>query len=217
MAQSYHFSLLLLFLACLVLVTVWSGRRPPSRTDRAHYHWRFHGATLWTVEVSHWRLADRSNKPFPLWSEPAFDDSTWETVDLTAGDTALDAVYGVSGIVPGWTNRGHAGYWGYAWYRIVVQVEAPAGKGLALEGPPGVDDGYQVFQNGILLGSFGNFSFSRPVVYNTQPMSFSLPQPGNGSTSRVLAFRVWMEPSTPANYPDVGGLRTAPDWVRQAR
>ena len=42
-------------------------------------------------------------------------------------------------------------------------------------------------------------------------MRFALPQPGNaGSTTRVLAFRVWMEPSTPANYPDVGGLRTAP-------
>ena len=113
-------------------------------------------------------------------------------------------------MVPGWTNRGHAGHWGYAWYRLRVQVDAPPGKSLALEGPPGVDDGYQVFQNGNLLGSFGGFSSGRPVVYNTQPMRFALPQPANASTPRVLAFRVWMEPSTPANYPDVGGLRTAP-------
>jgi hypothetical protein len=146
-----------------------------------------------------------------LWSEPDFDDSKWETVDLTPRDAALDPVYGVSGMVPGWTERGHAGHWGYAWYRIRVQVEAPPGQKLALEGPPGVDDGYQVFQNGKLIGSFGGFSSSRPVVYNTQPMRFALPQPANtGSTTRVLAFRVWMEPSTPANYPDVGGLRTAP-------
>ena len=114
-------------------------------------------------------------------------------------------------MVPGWTDRGHAGDWGYAWYRIRVQVDAPPGEKLAIEGPPGVDDGYQVFQNGNLLGSFGGFSSSRPVVYNTQPMRFALPQPGNASSpTRVLAFRVWMEPSTPANYPDVGGLRTAP-------
>jgi hypothetical protein len=114
-------------------------------------------------------------------------------------------------VVPGWTDRGHAGHWGYAWYRIRVQVEARPGEKLALEGPPGVDDGYQVFQNGNLLGSFGDFLSSRPVVYNTQPMKFALPQPANtASTARVLAFRVWMEPSTPANYPDVGGLRTAP-------
>ena len=114
-------------------------------------------------------------------------------------------------MVPGWTDRGHAGHWGYGWYRITVQVTRSTEKKLAIEGPPGVDDGYQVFQNGNLLGSFGGFSSSRPVVYNTQPMMFALPQPANaGSPTRVLAFRVWMEPSTPANYPDVGGLRTAP-------
>jgi serine phosphatase RsbU (regulator of sigma subunit) len=146
-----------------------------------------------------------------LWSEPDFDDSKWETVDLAPRDASLDPVYGVSGMVPGWTDRGHAGHWGYAWYRIRVQVTAPPGEKLALEGPPGVDDGYEVFQNGNLVGSFGGFSSRRPVVYNTQPMRFALPQPASaGSPTRVLAFRIWMEPSTPANYPDVGGLRTAP-------
>ena len=100
---------------------------------------------------------------------------------------------------------------GYGWYRLRVQVTAPAGEKLAIEGPPGVDDGYQVFQNGNLLGSFGGFSSSRPVVYNTQPMRFDLSEPGNaGSSTRVLALRVWVERSTPENYPDVGGLRTAP-------
>jgi hypothetical protein len=114
-------------------------------------------------------------------------------------------------MVPGWTVRGHASDWGYGWYRLSVQVTAPAGEKLAIEGPPGVDDGYQIFQNGNLLGSFGGFSSSRPVVYNTQPMRFDLPELGDaGSPTRVLAFRVWMESSTPSNYPDVGGLRTAP-------
>jgi hypothetical protein len=147
----------------------------------------------------------------PLWAEPDFDDSKWEPVDLTPPDASLDPVYGVSGMVPGWTAHGHGGDWGYGWYRLTVQVAAPAGKELAVEGPPGVDDGYQVFQNGKLIGSFGDFSSSRPVVYNTQPVRFDLPKQDNaGSTTRVLAFRIWMEASTPANYPDVGGLRTAP-------
>src|SRR3954470_12631688 len=112
----------------------------------------------------------------PLWAEPGFDDSKWERVDLTPPDGSLDPVYGVSGMVPGWTTRGHAGHWGYGWYRLSGQVTAPTGKELAIEGPPGVDDGYQVFQNGNLVGSFGGFSTSRPVVYNTQPMMFALPQ-----------------------------------------
>jgi serine phosphatase RsbU (regulator of sigma subunit) len=163
--------------------------------------WKFHIGDSPVDPVSH----------APLWAEPGFDDSKWETVDLTPSDGSLDPVYGVSGMVPGWTARGHAGHWGYGWYRLSVRVTAPAGAELAIEGPPGVDDGYQVFQNGNLLGSFGGFSSSRPVVYNTQPMRFSLPQLSNASsTTRVLAFRVWMEPSTPANYPDVGGLRSAP-------
>jgi serine phosphatase RsbU (regulator of sigma subunit) len=163
--------------------------------------WKFHMGDSPADPVSH----------APLWAEPGFDDSEWETVDLTPWDGSLDPVYGVSGMVPGWTARGYAGHWGYGWYRLRVQVTAPAGTELAIEGPPGVDDGYQVFQNGSLLGSFGGFSSSRPVVYNTQPMRFSLPPLSNpSSTTRVLAFRVWMEPSTPANYPDVGGLRSAP-------
>jgi hypothetical protein len=147
----------------------------------------------------------------PLWAEPGFDDSNWETVDLTPPDGSLDPVYGVSGMVPGWTDRGHARHWGYAWYRIRVQVDVPPGKRLALAGPSAVDDGYEVLQDGNLLGSFGGFSSSRPVVYSTQPMMFALPQSPDGSpTTRVLAFRVWMEPSTLKDFPDVGGLRTAP-------
>jgi hypothetical protein len=50
----------------------------------------------------------------PLWAEPEFDDSKWETVDLTPKDGAIDPVVGASGYVPGWTVKGHPGYWGYA-------------------------------------------------------------------------------------------------------
>jgi hypothetical protein len=59
----------------------------------------------------------------PLWAEPDFDDSQWETVDLTPKDGAIDPTAGLSGYVPGWTAKGHPGYWGYAWYRIRVQVQ----------------------------------------------------------------------------------------------
>ena len=212
MAQSYRFSLLLLLLAWFSVDAGAAQVTPAPAGPIEHIVLGVSTAPLYGP----WKfqLGDSPVDPIKhslLWSEPDFDDSKWETVDLTPRDASLDPVYGVSGMVPGWTDRGHAGHWGYAWYRIRVQVEAPPEEKLALEGPPGVDDGYQVFQNGNLVGSFGGFSSSRPVVYNTQPMRFALPQPANaGSPTRVLAFRVWMEPSTPANYPDVGGLRTAP-------
>jgi Stage II sporulation protein E (SpoIIE) len=148
-----------------------------------------------------------------LWAEPGFDDSKWETVDLTSKEGSFDPTIGTSGYLPGWTAKGHPGYWGYAWYRIRVHLQERPGEKLALAGPSDVDDGYQVFDNGELVGSFGDFTAGTPVVYFTQPMMFALSQPagGNpGSSTRVLAFRVWMHPNTLANEPDIGGFHTAP-------
>ena len=149
----------------------------------------------------------------PLWAAPGFDDSTWETVDLTPKEGSFDPTIGVAGYVPGWTAKGHPGYSGYAWYRIRVHVQEGPGEKLTLAGPPDVDDAYQVFDNGELVGNFGDFTGSTPVTYYSQPMIFPLPRPaaGNpGSSTRVLAFRVWMTASTLAQEPDAGGFKTAP-------
>jgi sulfur transfer complex TusBCD TusB component (DsrH family) len=153
----------------------------------------------------------------PLWAEPDFDDSKWETVDLTPKDGAVDPDAGLAGYVPGWTARGHRGYWGYAWYRIRVQVRTRTGQKLALSGPINVDDVYQVFDNGELTGEFGDFTGKRPVVYYTQPRMFPLPLAGlrgagtsPDESTQVLAFRVWMEPYSLIDAPDAGGLRIAP-------
>jgi hypothetical protein len=128
----------------------------------------------------------------PLWAEPDFDDSKWETVDLTPKDGAIDPVSGTSGYVPGWTAKGHLGYWGSAWYRIRVQVltqpgQARQSEGLALAGPADVDDAYQVFDNGELAGHFGDFTGSKPVVYYTRPKMFPLPRPGSHETGTEQA------------------------------
>jgi len=149
----------------------------------------------------------------PLWAEPGFDDAGWETVDLQPKDGALDPVSGLSGYVPGWTARGHAGYWGYAWYRIRVKVESKPGAKLALLGPANVDDAYQAFNDGDLLGSFGTFRSHRPIVYFTQPMMFPIEQnaaQSQGSATKVLAFRFWMEPNTLIGNPESGGIHSAP-------
>jgi hypothetical protein len=168
----------------------------------------------------------------PLWAEPDFDDSKWETVDLTPKDGAFDPIVGLFGYVPGWTAKGHLGYFGYAWYRIRVQVQMRAGAALALAGPADVDDAYQIFDNGELAGHFGDFAGSKPEVYFTQPKMFPLAQPGmneagtgqDGTRSdgavahgigpaghtQVLAFRLWMEPYSLLNGPDAGGMHSAP-------
>jgi len=150
----------------------------------------------------------------PLWAEPQFDDSKWETVSLKPKPGAHDPLGGQAGYLPGWTALGHAGYWGYAWYRIRVQVVATPGEKLAVEGPADVDDAYQLFANGVLLGSFGDFTSRQPTVYYAQPMIFPLPESAvsgaESATSVMLAFRVWMGPSELLTQPDAGGLHTAP-------
>ncbi|RXH57049.1 PP2C family protein-serine/threonine phosphatase [Granulicella sibirica] len=150
----------------------------------------------------------------PLWAESGFDDSHWETVDLTPPEGSFDAFSGVTGYVPGWTAQGHPGYSGYAWYRIRVKVANPSGSKLAIAGPDGdVDDGFQVFANGALLGSFGDFSTSHPTVYVAQPTFFPIPHSGLAATAdgtEVIAFRFWMEAATLKYVPDAGGFHTAP-------
>lgn len=149
----------------------------------------------------------------PIWADPNFDDSRWETIDLTPKQGSVDPVSGLSGYVPGWNARGHAGYWGYAWYRIRVKVESKPGIKLALLGPADVDDAYQAFNDGILVGSFGTFRSSRPIVYYSQPMMFPIEESSAesaGGATKVLAFRFWMEPNTLIGTTEAGGIHSAP-------
>ena len=149
----------------------------------------------------------------PQWADPNYNDTQWETVDLTPKAGSFDPILGLSGYVPGWTTKGHPGYWGYAWYRLRVQVNTSPGETLAVSYSSDVDDAYQVFANGTLLGSFGKFSDSGkfPVLYNSQPMMFRLPEAKpTGPVTLVLAYRVWMEPNTLLAAPDAGGFHSPP-------
>ena len=169
----------------------------------------------------------------PLWASPDFDDSKWETVDLTPPEGSYEPLGGTAGYVPGWTATGHRGYWGYAWYRIRVQLntsDMPGAKEkLALEGPQDFDDVFQIFANGSLLGGFRNFSGNGPATYYSTPTLFPLPQPAGSvagptqtgpsqtgtatdsdSLTEVIAFRVWMGPGTLLTQPDAGGLHNPP-------
>jgi signal transduction histidine kinase len=147
----------------------------------------------------------------PLWASPAFDDSRWESITLAPAHES-----GTPGgpHAAGWTSLGHPDYWGYAWYRTRVRLLTPSQAGLALAGPLQVDDAYQVFANGKLLGSFGDFHGQKPTAYYNQPAFFRLPLPQNSQPGQahtvVIALRVWMSPSSLTGSEGPGGLRTAP-------
>ncbi len=150
-----------------------------------------------------------------LWTDPNFNDSAWETVDLTPRPGLSDPYNGDPAFVPGWTVSAHPDYIGWAWYRMQVPLAVLPGQKLALLGPMRMTDAYQFYVNGHLVGSFGDFpaDAGTPVAYFTHPAEFPLQNTAILSPTPVpqtIAIRVWMGPEGLLHQPDAGGLNFAP-------
>src|SRR5215471_1242176 len=140
------------------------------------------------------------------WADPDTDDSGWETIDMTAPPGSHDGDVGLPDYVGGWMAHGHPDYHGYAWYRRTVTVPA----GLAswdILGPTLVEDGYEIYWNGQLLGGSGRLGPDARVV-GTRPLRFALPADAAG-THGVVAVRAFMLP-TSAPSAEGGGMHCAP-------
>ena len=145
------------------------------------------------------------------WADPNFDDSGWDTMDLTPPSASTSLIYGTGGFVPGWIKRGYPGYSGFAWYRLRVNIQNAhdARAALALKMPAHFDDAYQVYVNGQRIGQFGRFTKHGVTAYLSQPSA--LPLPDNIRRGPVtIAIRMWMDAATPFIAPDVGGLHGPP-------
>src|SRR5579863_1313320 len=141
------------------------------------------------------------------WSNPAFDDAGWATLDLHAPAGAHDGDVGLSGYVPGWSAHGYSTRAGYAWYRTIVRVDPS--MHLAIAGPPDVDDAYQLYANGRLLGGAGDFHTDPPTLYSVQPRYFPLsPELVRGGVI-AIAIRTWMSPDDLGD-PEAGCIHIAP-------
>jgi len=139
------------------------------------------------------------------WADPNIDDSRWETIDLSAAPGSHDGDVGLPDYVGGWMAHGHPGYDGYAWYRRAVTV--PAGRASwDVLGPTLVEDGYELYWNGHLLGGSGRLG-PAPRVVGTRPLRFALPADAAG-TRGVLAVRAYKLPGGAS--PDGGGIHSAP-------
>ena len=142
----------------------------------------------------------------PRWAGANTDDAGWEIVDLTAVRGSHDGDVGLPDYVAGWTAHGHPGYHGYAWYRRAVTV--PAGRASwDILGPTLVEDGYELYWNGRLLGGSGKLG-PAPRLVGTRPLRFALPADAAGTTG-VLAIRAYML-SRPAGGAGSGGMHSAP-------
>jgi len=176
-----------------VIVTLAIGGRPDPAALRAAAPqldgpWRFHTGDD------------------PRWADASVDDSHWETMDLSAPASSIDGDVGLPNYLGGWMAHGHPGYQGYAWYRRTVMVP-PGTQGWDILGPTAVDDGYELYWNGQLLGGSGRLGAS-PRMVGTRPLIFALPADAGGTTG-VLAIRVFMQPS-PDFAANGGGIHVAP-------
>lgn len=146
----------------------------------------------------------------PRWADANLDDRGWETVDLSAPASSNDGDVGLPNYTTGWAAHGHPGYRGYAWYRRTVTV--PAGnRAWDILGPTAVDDGYELYWNGVRLGGSGRLG-ANPRVVGVRPMIFALPADAAGG-SGVLAIRAYMQPSlhSASTAPSTaGGVHVAP-------
>ncbi|HSM95091.1 MAG TPA: hypothetical protein VLT91_03540 [Rhizomicrobium sp.] len=147
------------------------------------------------------------------WASVDFDDAQWETYDLTPKAGAHDGDVGLKGYVAGWNARGHRNYSGYAWYRMAVRVRGANSSTLWIDGPAAVDSAYQLYFNGRLIGSDGDFSRDPPSIVSIQPRLFALPRglwhADGDALSGVVAIRVYTVKAG-AVPPDYGGIHIAP-------
>src|SRR5262245_46856209 len=122
----------------LVIVDLASGGRPDPPTLRA-------AATLLDGP---WQFRTGDN---PDWADPQDNDSGWGTIDLTAPPGSHDGDVGLPDYVGGWMSHGYPEYIGYAWYRRAVTVPTVSPTWDIL-GPTLVENGYEIYWNGRLLG-----------------------------------------------------------------
>jgi Stage II sporulation protein E (SpoIIE) len=142
------------------------------------------------------------------WARQDFNDSSWGTQDLTPPAGSANPELGSSGYIPGWTANGYPKHAGFAWYRLRVNVQSSHGR-LAIKMPNEVDDAYQLYVNGQLLGELGRFGERKATAYSTLPRAFRLPRElRNGPIT--IAVRVYMNSATLFQTPDAGGMHEPP-------
>ncbi len=133
-----------------------------------------------------WRFATGDD---PAWADPAFDDSSWTSLNVPTG----------------WGPRAHSGPPSLlAWYRLQVRVAgSPAEwRDARLAVAIGrVDSAYEVFAGGVMLGGVGAMPPSAWAEYDRHGI-YPIPPSVIGPDGRlVLAVRVWKSPETNSRAP----------------
>ena len=155
-------SLTSLFFLCLVYCT--SAAADESKLPSLSQGWKF------------------SPGDDPSWSNPALDDSDWQSIDVGKS----------------WEEQGHADYDGYGWYRKHIHIPADYQHhpdlnkyGFLNLVLGSIDDADQTWWNGQLLGETGQMPHPYKTAWSTQ-RNYRVPaQRIHWDADNVIAVRVY--------------------------
>ena len=125
------------------------------------------------------------------WAGASIDDSAWE--QITADTT--------------WGAQTHPAYVGFAWYRKHIHIAtAPGAEPDIALFIRHIDDAYEIYWNGQLIGHYGGMPPHPKYYYNAGPQTFGLGSVRDG----VLAIRVWKAPLMSFDSDQLGGFVEPP-------
>lgn len=139
------------------------------------------------------------------WQFHVGDDPAW-AITQTIDATGANGWQQISADEP-WGAQGHPSYTGYGWYRKHISfTPAPGGSQDFLLLIRHVDDAYQVYWNGRMVGHNGSMPPKPHYYYSQAPQIVNLGPARDG----VLAFRVWKAPLASFDSERIGGFYSAP-------
>jgi hypothetical protein len=126
----------------------------------------------------------------PAWAAPNVDDSGWENL-------TVDQPWGV---------QGHANTQGFGWYRRRITLAGPNPPQTLAILLPAVEDAYELYWNGQLVGTYGNLPPHPWYYFDQLPRTFELgpTEPG------LVAVRVWKAPFSSFDSGKQGGFYEPP-------
>ncbi|HVC46197.1 MAG TPA: SpoIIE family protein phosphatase [Terracidiphilus sp.] len=139
------------------------------------------------------------------WQFHLGDNPAWAQPD--AGDDQSNVGWEQLSPDKTWGEQGHPAYTGYAWYRRHIHIMPAEGASpdFALY-ISRIDDVYELYWNGVLVGSHGTMPPNTSFPYRPPPQTFGLGPIRDG----VLAIRVWKAPLMSFDSDKLGGLDAAP-------
>ena len=139
------------------------------------------------------------------WQFHLGDNAAWALPET--GDAGEDVGWEQISPDATWGAQGHPAYTGFAWYRKHIHLTlAPGASPDVAMLIRHIDDAYEVYWNGALVGRFGKMPPSPSFIYAAPPQTFGLGPARDG----VLAIRVWKSALTSFDSDQLGGMYIAP-------